>query len=482
MGPDRNTRSKRTGLVATAAYLAMLGTSAQTLFVPLLRLLPDEIEATSNQVSWMVTAVLLSGVVSTALLGTLADRYGTRRVLMAAVGCFVVGSTLGALTLSLPLLILARALQGVSMAATPIGVGLLRDLLGGESLMRGLALVSMMSSIGGSLGAVIGGLVGEYIGWRWLFVAGVAFGLAAGAVVMACVPGGHRGHQGQRDMLGAVTLGVGLMLIVLPISQGSAWGWDAPATWGILLAGVATLTACLWRQSRHPAPFIDMRLLRTPSVLSANLATLMVGFGMYIVVLATPQMALLPRSAQAGLGASVLQAGLLSLPAMVLLVPVPWLAGRLIGRHTKVHRPVIVGLVAMAAGYASLLCWHSSLAALMVANVLVLVGVSLSYSGILLLLNRAIPSGRSAEANGLNGVFRIAGTCISSATVTAILTSLVLHDVPSAAAFDVAYVVGILVCFATIPIVVVGRRFSHIKPSGLAESHAGATPESPWVR
>lgn len=102
VGSEGTTQVKRTGLIATAAFLAMLGTSVQTLFVPLLRLLPDEIGATSTQASWMVTAVLLSGVVSTALLGPLADRYGTRRVLMAAIGCFVAGSTLGALTSSLP--------------------------------------------------------------------------------------------------------------------------------------------------------------------------------------------------------------------------------------------------------------------------------------------------------------------------------------------------------------------------------------------
>lgn len=275
---------------------------------------------------------------------------------------------------------------------------------------------------------------------------------------MACVPAEHRGHQVKRDMLGAIGLGVGLVLVILPISEGSTWGWNAPVTWGILLTGAITLTACVWQQSRHPAPFIDLRLLRTPSVLSTNFATLLIGFGMYIVILATPQMALLPRDTQVGLGASVLQAGLLSLPPIALLIPVPWLARRLIGPNGVAHRPVVVGAAAMASGYASLLCWHSSLTALMVANVLVLAGVSLSYAGILLLLNRAIPTGRSAEANGLNGVCRIAGTSMSSAVVTAILTSLVLHDAPSAAAFNVAYTVGLLVCVAVILVVVIGRH------------------------
>lgn len=458
VGSDGSTRIKRTGLIATVAFLAMLGTSVQTLFVPLLRLLPEEIGATSTQVSWIVTATLLGGVVSTALLGTLADRYGTRRVLMVAIGCFVAGSTLGALTSSLSFLILARALQGVCMAAMPIGLGLLRDLVVGDSLVRGLALVSTMSSIGGSLGAVVGGVVGEYLGWRWLFIASIVFGLAASAAVMAYVPAKHRGQQGQRDMLGAIGLGVGLVLVILPISEGSEWGWDKPLTWGLLLSGAVTLVACIWQQSRHPAPFIDLRLLRTPAVLSANLATLMIGFGMYIVILATPQMALLPRETQVGLGASVLQAGMLSLPPVVLLIPVPWLARRLVGRNGKAHRPIVFGGAAMAAGYASLLCWHSSLSALMVANVLVLTGVSLSYSGILLLLNRAIPPGRSAEANGLNGVCRIVGTSMSSAVVTAILTSLVLHEVPSAAAFNVVYTVGLLVCVMVILIVVTAGR------------------------
>ena len=458
VGSDDSSRVKQAGLIGTAAFLAMMGTSVQTLFVPLLRLLPDKIGATSTQVSWMVTAVLLSGAISTALLGTFADRYGTRRVLLVVIGCFVAGSTLGALTSSLPLLILARVLQGICMAATPIGLGLLRDLVSGDSLVRGLALVSTMSSIGGSLGAVIGGVIGEYVGWRWLFVACIAFGLTASTAVIACVPANHRGHQGKRDALGAIGLGAGLVLVILSISEGSAWGWGAPVTWVILLTGTFTLVACAWHQSRHPAPFINLRLLRIPSVLSADLATLMIGFAMYIVILATPQMALLPRDTQVGLGASVLQAGLLSLPPIMLLLPVPWLARKLIGRNEEERRPIVVGALTMAAGYASLLCWHSSLTALMVANVLVLVGVSLSYSGVLLLLNRAIPAGRSAEANGLNAVCRIVGTTMSSAVVTAILTSLAINEEPSAIGFNIVYTLGLLVCIAIVLVIVINDR------------------------
>lgn len=430
-----------TRVVASAA---VLGTLMQTLFVPVLRVLPDRLGASPADVSWLVTAALVSGVVCCAVLGRLADMYGKRRMLMVALGAFVAGSVLGALTTYLPLLLGARALQGAAMAALRIGIGVLNDTLDGRALVRGLTAITAMSSVGVTAGAVVGGVIAELFSWRWLFVGSAAAGAVVLATVARHLPADGPSRRQSFDVVGAVGLAGGLVTVLIGISRGPTWGWSAPATIGALVGGAVVLGVWSSYEWRTRDPLIDLRVLAARPVLLTNLATLLMGFGMYGMLLAGPQLAQVPADTGYGLGRSVLVAGMLSLPASVVVVLTPLAAARIIDRRGA-RITLGLGVLLIVVAYGAAAAWHSSTTSLMTATALVLAGVGLCFSAVPLLLAEQVTTDSSGEANGVNGVFRIVGTSLSSAVVTAILTSVVTAH-PAAAPTETAFVVVFTVC------------------------------------
>ncbi len=111
------------------AFAGVVTAVMQTLAVPLLPTLITAFNTTHEAVSWVVTASLIAGAVSTPVLGRLGDMYGRREVMLGALLSLVAGSLLAALSTHIPLLIVGRTLQGIALAVVPLGIGILRDVL-----------------------------------------------------------------------------------------------------------------------------------------------------------------------------------------------------------------------------------------------------------------------------------------------------------------------------------------------------------------
>ncbi len=455
-------------LIAVIAFAALLGTLTQALFVPLLGILPDELGVSATAVSWLITGVLVTGVVASAVLGRLADMYGRRRMLLIALAVFVLGSALGTVGTDIGVLILARAMQGVAMATVPIGIGILRDALSGRQLVGGLALVSSTIGVAGVLGTVVSGVVAQLWSWRWLFVGAAVLGAIAIAAVLIVVPAiriariptaGNPTVAGptrpRMDLPGAIGLSAGLVAVLLGISEGAVWGWLSAPTLGCLLGGALVLAVWAAWELRSPAPLIDLRLLVSRPVLFANVAAVLIGFGFYGLVIAGPRLALVPEETGFGLGASVALAGATVLPALATTALAPVLATAVIHRRGP-RAGLAVGAGMLVLGHISVLVWHSSIPALMVANALVLGGVAVSLAAVPLLLIQGVPAAQTAEANGLNSVFRTVGTSTSSAVVTAALIGWSMPgapDTPAHGAFLLVFAISGAACLAIFAVI-----------------------------
>ncbi|MFF1252807.1 MFS transporter [Pseudarthrobacter sp. NPDC058329] len=441
------------GVVATLAFAGFLASLMQALIVPLMPGLPRLLNATPSETTWVVTSTLLSGAVGSVILGRLGDTYGKKRMLVLSLTCLIVGSIIGALATSAGLLILARSLQGVAMAVVPVGISALRDVVAGNQLIKSIAALGAMVVVGGSLGLSLAACAAQFFEWQWLFWGSAFLGSMALIAVSYKVPSIPSADHGHLDVLGVLGLAAGVVGLLVGISNGNAWGWASPVTLFLLVGSCCVLFFWGLHEVRQAEPLIDLHVASRRPVFFTNLATVMVGIGMYGMILALPQLIQLPASTGVGLGQSILTAGLCMAPGGIACLLLTAVAARMTNRHGP-RFSMVLGALLMAGGYGVLIAAHDHLWQLIVSNVVTSAGVSLCFVAAPALLLRHVEGSVMGQANGLNNLARSLGTTISSAVTAAILAGMSvtqgLAAFPSEDAFHAVFLVSgsaaVLIC------------------------------------
>lgn len=412
----------------------MIVSMMQTLVVPILGLIQSGLGASSAEVSWVTTATLLSAAVFTPLLGRFGDQHGKKPTLIGVLAVMIVGSVLAATTDSLLWLIVGRVLQGAATAIFPLALSVLRDEVPARRLPGAMALVSGTLAFGSGFALVTTGLLtrGEDADYHRVFW--LATGLAAVTLlaVVLLVPASRTKTGGRTDILGALTLGLFLVLLLLPISQGHEWGWTSARTLGsfagaVLMAGVWTFT-----ESRVREPMVDMRMFLHRPVLFSNLAGLFVGFGMFAQFLGVSYLAQVPRDvAGYGFGASVLRASVeYLLPSTLASLVVSQFGGvliRRIGPRLTLALSAVIGII----GFTWLAAAHSSTPSVIGAGMAVGTAISLGYAAMPALIVAGVPPHQTGIANGINSISRSVGSAIGSALITSLLASRTIENLPA---------------------------------------------------
>src|SRR5689334_9139402 len=197
----------------------------QTLIIPVIPELPRLLNASAGSTAWAITATLLAAAVATPIMGRLGDMYGKRRMLLISIGLLVAGSVVAALSSSLIPLVVGRALQGFAAGVIPLGISIMRDELPSDRLGTATAQMSASLGVGGALGLPAAALLAENISWHALFWVSAGLGVIIFGLVVRFVPESAVRSGGRFDVLGAVGLSIGLVSLLLAISQGSDWGW-----------------------------------------------------------------------------------------------------------------------------------------------------------------------------------------------------------------------------------------------------------------
>ncbi len=174
--------------VVALAFAGIAVAVMQTLLVPVIKDLPDLLDTSPANATWIMTSTLLAGAVSTPVLGRLGDLYGKRRMLFVSLGAMIVGSVVCALTDSLVPMLAGRTLQGLAMGAIPLGIGIMRDVLPRERLGGAMALMSSSIGVGGGLALPLAAIVAQHAGWHALFLLAAGLGVVSLALVVALVP------------------------------------------------------------------------------------------------------------------------------------------------------------------------------------------------------------------------------------------------------------------------------------------------------
>lgn len=410
-------------LVATLSMVVLTVSVLQTSVVPVLDMIGRQLEASADAVSWVVTANLLAAAAATPLIGRLVDLRNKKRVLLSVLALVLAGSLLAAITTSVPLLLLARSLQGTAFALYPVAVSILRDEVPADRLVRSIAVLSAMLGVGGSVGLVVTGLLmtpdASYHRVFWLCT---VFTAVVALVALAVIPSRRRYERASVDWLGGISLAVGLSALLLTITQGHDWGWLSPATVVTGVSGVAVLSAW-WFQSNHTAhPLVSTAMLRRGPVLLANAATVLVGMGLYFSFLGRTGFVEAPAADGYGFGASVLDASVeFLLPGAVAAAVTALISGRCIERFGA-RAVITVGAGTGVAGFTLLIGWHSQPWQIIVAGLLTSAYTSLAYGALPILILQDVGEDETGIATSLNAIVRMVGSSLAAAMVGVLLT------------------------------------------------------------
>jgi EmrB/QacA subfamily drug resistance transporter len=308
------------------------------------------LHSTDGTIQWVTTSYLLAMAVAIPVTGWAERRWGGKRVWMAALVLFVLGSVLCALSWNDTSLIGFRVLQGFAAGLIfPLIQTLGVKAAGGRASPNLIATVSLPLALGPILGPVIGGVILNWLSWRWLF--GVNVPVIAVGLVLAwrLLPGDRPAPgagRGRLDVTGLVLLGPALAGILLGLSNLSQDGGIGHV--GVLvplLAGIALLGAFVaWAArpgGRHPV--VDVRLLRLRSVGSAAAVLFTAGAAIYAGLF------LLPLYYQQLHGETVLDAGLLLIPQGVGSLAARFVVGKLVARFGARLVTIASFLIAAAA-------------------------------------------------------------------------------------------------------------------------------------
>ncbi|WP_234401617.1 MFS transporter [Thermobifida halotolerans] len=419
--PSRHPRLLLVAMVFAGAVTAVM----QTLAVPLLPTLIDGLRTTHGTASWVVTAALIAGAVSTPVLGRLGDMYGRREVMLCALASLVAGSALAALSTHVLTLVMGRTLQGIALAVVPLGIGVLRDVLPPERVAFSAALMSTTLGLGAALGVPLTSLIARYADWHAVFWMSGGLGLLCFALVFAFVPR-SAARGGRFDALGTLGLTAVLVCFLVAVSRGAEWGWTSAAVLGLLAAALAVGAGWVYYETRVPSPIVELRGMVSPAVLLTNLATLLIGFSFFVNSLVTAQLVQEPSETGYGLGFSVLAGGLCMLPSsisMLLFAPIAARVAAARGPKTA----IAAGIALMAAGYALRLFTSESLVMIIVGATVVGIGTAFPYSTLPALLMRHVPREQTGAANGVNVLMRVVGQAICSAVVAAVLGGMTME-------------------------------------------------------
>ncbi|MFD0328723.1 MFS transporter [Streptacidiphilus monticola] len=303
----------------------------------------------STGLAWVMNSYLIAFGGLLLLAGRLGDLLGRRRVLLAGLALFTVASLLCGVAADAWLLIAARALQGAGGAlVSAVSLGMTAALYPDPRQRgRAFAVFGFTGSAGAALGLVLGGMLTQLAGWHWVFLINVPIGLAASLLSARILPdapglGLHR----RADVPGALLATAGLMLAVYVTVETGTHGWLSGFTLGLGALSLALLGAFLWRQSRTADPLLPLRLLRSRSVLGANLVQLLMVAALFTFQVVLAQYLQQVRGYSAG------RTGLAMVPtAVAISVATLGFAARLIRRHGE-GRVLAGGLAALVAGLA----------------------------------------------------------------------------------------------------------------------------------
>lgn len=461
----------------TLAVLALGGIAyamLSSLVVPALPTMQRELGTTETGITWLLTGYLLAASVGTSIIGRLGDMYGKERLLLWTLVVLGFGTLLGAVSSSLPLLILARFIQGVGGGIFPLAFGIVRDEFPQEKVAGGIGLLSAILGVGGGVGIVLSGVIIQHLDYHWLFWLPLVAIVIAAFATWRLVPESPVRTPGRVNWLAAALMTIGLSAVLLAVSETTVWGWVSAKTFGLTLIGVLFIVAWIRVEVRSETPLIDMTMMRVRGVWTTNAAAFLLGAGLYASFIVFPQFAQLPTKTGFGFGASVVVSGLYLLPATIGMTILGLKAGAISARFGS-RAALLGGIVFSTASFVMLAVAHEHPYQLLIAASLLGVGIGLAFAALGNLIVQAVPSEQTGVASGMNTVMRTLGGALGGQLSATFIAENTAHGLPTVTGFTETFLMAtgfLVLCFVAGLLVPKARALVSPGPGP-----AGAVPE-----
>ncbi|MEZ5565971.1 MAG: DHA2 family efflux MFS transporter permease subunit [Gammaproteobacteria bacterium] len=406
-------------LLSVAAVLAtLLYTIDSTIANVALPHMQGSLQATQDQIAWVLTSYIVVSAISTPLSGWLGGRYGLRRVLTVSVAGFTIASMLCGLAESLTQMVLFRGLQGAFGAAlVPLSQVVLLEAFPPEAHGRATGLWGMGVMVGPIIGPTLGGYLTDTLSWRWAFYINVPVGIVAYLGILLALPK-VRHRVGHRfDLTGFILLSLAIGLFQLWIDRGQTKDWfdSTEIVTEALLSGLFFYMFVVHTWTRRHT-FVDRTLLRDRNFVVA--IGMMFAIGLAVI---SPSV-LLPNFLQQLQGYTPTQAGELMAVRGVTSIFGMLVAGRLVGRvSARLLIGVGITLTAVSLWIMAQFSLDTPWQWVVWSGAVQGFGVPLAFVPLSVVAYATLMNEQRAEAGALLTLMRNIGSSVGISTVVALL-------------------------------------------------------------
>jgi EmrB/QacA subfamily drug resistance transporter len=402
--------------ILLAMFLAALD---QTIVATALPTIGRELQDFEN-LSWTVTAYLLTSTVVASLYGKLSDIYGRRAMMLTAIGIFVVGSVICALAPTMLILVLGRGLQGLGGGGImPLAQVIVADVSAPRERGRYQAYMAIVWVGAGVGGPVVGGFIAEHLAWPLIFWINLPLGAAAAYLTNAALrrlPRNDRRHQ--LDVVGAGLMMAGATAVLLALTWGGTrYPWSSPQVAALFVLAFAFAAAFRWRIGVAAEPYLPLPILRNPVVrMGAASSACAIGVSIGLTAFVPFYFQLVHRLSVSSSGFAIVPIALMTTPGAIL-------AGRamMFLRHYKRLTMVCVSLAIAATAFVA---WRPLSSSYVVMAVLALVGLGVGsvFPLATVCIQNAVQPHQMGTATGVMNFFR----ALTASLVVAIMGAIML--------------------------------------------------------
>jgi EmrB/QacA subfamily drug resistance transporter len=384
-----------------------------------------------DQYTWVVTAYLLATTVGVPIYGKLSDIYGRRFFFIGGMVIFLIGSALSGTSQNMTQLIIFRGFQGLGAGALmPIAQAIIGDIFPPSERGKWQGLFIAVFGLATILGPLLGGYITDNWGWRWVFYINMPVGAVALVTASRTIPRLALRQKHRIDILGAVTLVLWTVPLLLALSLGGqsaggyTYNWGSARVLGLFGFAAVMLLIFLTIELRTKEPIISPRLFRSSIFTVSVIATLIVGAAMFGAIL------YLPLFVQDVLGQSATNAGIVLTPMMLGFMFSSFVGGQLLSRTGRYKLVALAGFAVAAVGLYLLSRMNPSTTnqTLYLNMVVTGLGIGVMISLFTIVVQNAFPYAQLGEVTAGLTFFRTMGSTIGLAAFGALTTNLVTSN------------------------------------------------------
>jgi EmrB/QacA subfamily drug resistance transporter len=400
-----------------------------------MRTIADDLKGLELQ-AWVTTAYLITSTVTTPIYGKLGDILGRRRLFIVAITIFIFGSLLCGTAADMFQLAAWRAVQGIGAGGLfTLALTVLADIVPPRERAKYQGMFLGVFATSSVLGPIIGGLFAGanqilwINGWRWVFLINLPIGIVALFMVVSFLHVPHTAKNHRIDWLGAVTIVIAVVPLLLVAENGRDWGWDSFESIAMFVTGGVGIILFILaeRAAKHEA-LLPLTLFKSKTFSMATILGVLVGVGMF------GGMMTLPLLLQIVMGATPTEAGFMMLPMVAGMMTATIISGQITSKTGKYKMFMVIGPILLTLGYLYLTSFNADTQFWQAAIGMVLIGLGLGQlmQTLTLAAQNSVPASDVGVATASATFFRQMGGTLGVAVFISILFNNLVDTIPAA--------------------------------------------------